>query len=1101
MRSRLRLTGDARAWVSARHPVITRMSVDMHLAGSEVATVSLGGDRLLVGRERELGELRAGLDEALVGRGALIVLMGEPGIGKTLLTEALAAEAARSGAHAVWGRCWAGGGAPAYWPWMQILGRVDCGAAVVLEEGTGEGIAPAQPGSARVAVFRCVVDRIAAAGAQRPLLLALDDLQAADAPSLLLLRFIARQLAELPVLVVGTCPEAGGAAGQGGTPLLEALTDGRRLPLRGLGEADVACMVEHRTGQRASLAVVRRVHRLTEGNPLFVDEIVRLWAAEVAAGAGAAGSAAVRVPRTVREAIRHRLEGLPAVAVDALAIAAVAGREFDAVLLSDLGGPPAQALTTALDAALGAGVLEGVGGDRYRFAHGLMREVVYERLTPNRRAELHVNLARRIESEPEVAARVSELAHHYRRAVPAVEVALAVEWSLRAARQALDVLAYEDSAAHAMGALELQAGGSERVELLLVLGDAQMATGEMDAARAAFARAAQTARELQAPQLLARAALGFGSGRAAWAKRGVDTELVNLLQEARAALCDSGLRAALLARLAEELLHLGNSERPDELSRDAVALARGGADDVALTRALGARLLATLRSGSLIHRGGLIAELRASAERSEDIEALHSAYLWQVNEGLERGDRAAVEEARERLGELVGRTRQPHQLWSAEIIEGMLALLDGRLSDAERHVEAALSAAEGVVPLAAQMHGIQLMALRREQGRLVELEPVAREAAASHPAALPWRCAWIGLLCETGREAEARRELARLPDDAFEVAAMSLAWVAVAMQLAEICARLGESTRAGELYAALAPYAGEVAVVSFSVLCWGASDRYLGLLAGALGRWEDAERHFDTAQVLHAGLASALWTARTEADRAAVRMASGDDAGARAAAQVALALAEDRGLVAIADRARAVLARPLARSPVAKRATPAPEVLLFRREGQLWTIGDPAAPVRLPDYRGLSYVAALLDRPGEEHLAAELAGALSAREEPVLDPAARAAFAARLDQLRIDAEDAERFGDGERAALAHAELDVLAAELGRAVGLRGRDRRLPGPAERARSSVTKAIRAAIRRIATQEPALAEHLNNSIRTGTFCSYRRDTRHPVTWQVTL
>jgi len=149
----------------------------------------------------------------------------------------------------------------------------------------------------------------------------------------------------------------------------------------------------------------------------------------------------------------------------------------------------------------------------------------------------------------------------------------------------------------------------------------------------------------------------------------------------------------------------------------------------------------------------------------------------------------------------------------------------------------------------------------------------------------------------------------------------------------------------------------------------------------------------------------------------------------------------------------------------------------------------------------LSYVAALLDRPGEEHLAAELAGALSAREEPVLDHAARAAFAARLDQLRIDAEDAERFGDGERAALAHAELDVLAAELGRAVGLRGRDRRLPGPAERARSSVTKAIRAAIRRIATQEPALAEHLNNSISTGTFCSYRRDTRHPVTWQVTL
>ena len=162
-----------------------------------------------------------------------------------------------------------------------------------------------------------------------------------------------------------------------------------------------------------------------------------------------------------------------------------------------------------------------------------MREVVYQRLAPDRRVALHLDLARRIESGPDQHARISELAHHARRAVPSVEVSIALDWSLRAARRALEVLAYEEAAAHAAGALELGPGGREGAEALLVLGEARMAAGEADAARSAFARAADRARELEAPELLADAALGLGSGTAAWAKRGVDTELVGLLAEAR----------------------------------------------------------------------------------------------------------------------------------------------------------------------------------------------------------------------------------------------------------------------------------------------------------------------------------------------------------------------------------------------------------------------------------------------------------------------------------------------------------------------------------------------------------------------------------------
>jgi hypothetical protein len=1079
----------------------------MTLVLSQVATVPLGGDRLLVGRERERRELACGLQEAIEGRGSLFMLAGEPGIGKTMLIEALAAEADASGARTVWGRCWEGGGAPAFWPWLQVLGHVDPDAVAPLEDGTGTGVAPAESASARLAVFRRVSDRLAAVARRQPLLLALDDLHAASAPSLLLLRFLARELPGLPVLAVGAFREAEGAGDHRRAGLLEALArEGRRLPLRGLGEAEVARIVEHRTGQGASLALVRRVHGLTEGNPLFVEEVARVRAAEMAAGAIPVGATDVRPPRGVRDAICGRLDPLPAATTDVLSIAAVVGREFDMALLADLGALPAHGLSAAIEAARVAGVIEPVGGADYRFAHGLMREEIYRRLAPGRRAELHLDLARRIQSGPDVEARVYELAHHLRRAVPSVEAAVARSWSMRAARRALDVLAYEEAAAHAAGALDLGPEGRERAEMLLVLGEARMAAGEVEAARVAYVQTADAARALQEPELLAAAALGLGSGAAAWAKRGVDAELVDLLEEASALLAEPSQRAGVLARLAEELMQSTASERVEQLSSEAVALARAAADDAALTRALPARLLATLTSASVDQRAELIGELRASAERSGSIEAVHSACLWGINQGLERGDRVAVEEARGRLRTLVRRTRQPHQLWSAAITEGMLALLDGRLAEAERSIATALSTAEGVVSLAPQMHGIQLMTLRREQGRLAELEPAARDAVAAHPASLSWRCALIGMLCETGREADARREMARLPAGAFQVEEMGPEWVAVALLLVEACARLGERERAAMLYAALSPYAGQVAVASFSVLCRGAVDRYLGLLAGALGRVSVAERHFDAAQGLHAGLASALWSARTEADRARVRADGGERAGARAAAETALALAEDRGLVAIATRARAVLGSAAARPVQAAARTAAAgshsasDVLVFRREGQLWTIGDPAAPLRLPDSRGLGYIAELLTRPGQEQLSLELAGALSAGEQPVLDAEARAAYSARVDDLRAEVQNAERFGDPERASRAGAELEVLAAELGRAVGLRGRDRRLAGPAERARSSVTKAIRSSIRRIAKHDPTLAGHLDGAVRTGTYCVYRPDPRHPMTWQVT-
>jgi tetratricopeptide (TPR) repeat protein len=1053
--------------------------------------------RTMVGRERELKELRLALTDARAGHGAFCLLTGEVGIGKTRLAEALASEAGLAGMRVAWGRCWTGGGAPAYWPWIEVLGRLDPAAETLLGGSpAGEVDPPPEPASARFGLFRKVTERLAAMAAEGPLLLAIDDLQAADAPSLLLLGFIARRVSEMPAVILATSRESAADEDQRG--LLDDLTAaGRRIPLGGLAEAETGRLVEHHLGHSPGRGVVHRICTITEGNPLFVEEVSRLRAAQTSAGLCEAASLDVAIPRSVLETIGARVDAMRSGSTDVLGVAAVAGREFDADVLADVAGLSAAEVASQLRRGVGAGVVVSTGGRRYRFTHELLRQVLSERLDPSRRAGLHLRFARLLEAGREPHAPVSELAHHYRCAVPAADVGLAIDWSLQAARASLGALAYEEAAAHAQSALRLDPAGPAQAELLLVLGTARWASGEGARARQPIARAFALARDLGTPDLLARAALAFGGGAGGWASRSPDPALVEMLREAVKAEPAPRLEAQLLARLGEERLQAGVREEASELTRRALVLARESADDAALSRALDARLLTTLRSTSRHERSAFAAELQGAAERCGSAEARHKAFLWQLNLALERADHEGVQRARAGLSEVVGLTRQPHQLWSAEVTEGMLALLDGRLDTAERHIERAPAVAEGVVPTAPQMQGVQLIALRREQGRLAELEPVIRGVATAPGGGLSRRCAWIGMLCELGRDDEARRELALLPaqlpagDD----------WVAAVLMLAEICWRLQEPERASGLYSALVPYADEVAVVSFSVLCRGATDRYLGLLAATAGRYADAETHFDAAQRLHAGLESALWTARTEVDRAAVRSAAGDRTGARRAAEAALGLADDRGLVAIADRARRLLGRIDTGDTAAVRPPVAREVLVFVHDQGLWEIGAADALIRLPDARGLGYIAELLAHPGEERFAAELAGVLVASEQPVLDPIAKAAYRSRLTDLRVEIEAAERFGDHERGARVQAELDALTTELSRAVGLRGHDRRLSAPAERARSSVTKAIRAAIRRITERDTALGQHLDVAIRTGTFCSYQPDARHPIDWRVTM
>ncbi len=1048
------------------------------------------GGPVLVGRERERAELGTALDAAAGGRGTVQALVGPPGIGKTVLAQAVVAEALAAGWRTGWGRCLTDAGAPAYWPWRQALGGVDREAAALLEAGRPGAETldspelPAEPASARLGLFARLSQRLRELAADRPILLVLDDLHASDVASLSLLRFFCAEVLTMPGLVLSTWRES--------ERLGAVAHEVAVIPLRGLSEPEAAELTRHHLGRRPPVSLVRRIHRLSEGNPLFIAAVARQRAAEEHAGMVAPDASAVRLPATVAEAIARQLEPLSVASADTLATAALLGREVDPGLVAEVaeGAESSLSATVAdLEQAAGAGLLERADQGGYRFVHGLIRDVALERLSPARRAALH---ARAVQALGARSADAATLAHHLRGAGPEAHEA-AIEWSLKAARHALDVLAYEEAAAQAGEALALPVAGRRRIELLLLLGDARTAAGEIEAGRAALVQAGHEAQKLGDARLVVAAALGLGRGTPAWAGPGGDPEFVALAAHALTGPVPPVQRACLLARLAEDEAAARRFQDAEARSAEAVAQARHSGDDVALTRALTARLLATLPAAEPAGRQVLVRELAASAMRSDDMDVQFDACLWSLHGGLEAGERAAVLESRQRMQEIAERTRQPHQLWHVSVVSAMVALIDGRLADSEDLAQRALSEGQGVVALGPAIHAIQLIAVRREQGRLGELEPMLRQASAAQPAAVSWRLAWLGALSEQGADGLARTELRRLDAGVFAIDPADYEWPGRITLLAELCARLGELDRAEILYKALAPHAEQVAVASLSALCRGSVDHYLGLLAGALGRRADAERHFDAAQALHERLGSPLWIARTEADRAAMRAACADSAAARRAADKALEVADVLGLAAIAARAREALAGPLPASGA--------DILIFSREGELWAIGDPAAAVRVKDARGLGYIARLLCAPGQELLAAELAGATASGDDAVLDEEAKAAYRTRIEELRERAASAARFGDAAAARRADAELEALAAELRRAVGLRGRDRHLAGPAQRARSSVTKAIRSAIRRLADADPALAQHLDSAIRTGTFCRYVPDARHPIDWRVTM
>jgi tetratricopeptide (TPR) repeat protein len=567
-----------------------------------------------VGRQREMGELKAALEEALSGQGRLVMLTGEPGIGKTRTAQELAFHAEARGTQVLWGWCYEEAGAPPYWPWVQPLhsyiqqqdpdqlrSQMGPGAANIAEiipevhAKLSDLNPPPDPGSpeeARFRLFESITSFLKNAAQSQLLVLVLDDLQWADKSSLLLLQFLARQLGESHLLVVGCYRDLELSRQH---PLSESMAQLSRLPvfqrelLLGMSQEDTGQFIEMTIGTRPSPQLVETIHAHTEGNPFFLKEMTRLlsergelMAAEIGEPDG------IRMPEGVREVIGQRLNQLSESGHETLTIASVIGREFDFRLLRTLSDETTdEQLLGVIDEALAACLVEELPGgrERYRFSHALIQQTLAEELSSSRKVRWHARIGKALEDlyGVDVEAHAAELVYHFAKAESVLGTQKLVRYSLMAGERALAAYAWEEALEHfqqGLAAKEGQPTDAETTKLLFGLGRAQAATLELhnvQEAVATLSRALDYCAE--AKHVNQAVAIAEYHLPAVAARYGVATQLV--ARALKLVPSDSHAAGRLLSRYGWELGRFQrNHEGAQEAFNQALAIAHRDKDEV-----------------------------------------------------------------------------------------------------------------------------------------------------------------------------------------------------------------------------------------------------------------------------------------------------------------------------------------------------------------------------------------------------------------------------------------------------------------------------------------------------------------------------------------
>ncbi len=799
-----------------------------------------------VGRRTELERLHASWAGVQMHSDRRIVLVaGEPGIGKTRLAGEFASTVLGHGAIVLIGRCSEEPLAP-YEPYADALAWAGLGD--VLEPGGSDDA------GARHRLFDAVDSALTSLAASAPLLLVIDDFHWADHATLLLTTFLLRSKRRAPLLLLGTYR---GTELSRLTPLTGALAELKRdgvldrIDLRGLAVDDVAELTRAALG---SDELAARVHARANGNAFFTEEILRELAE----------SGADDVPESVRHAVSVRLSRMSVAANELIAASAILGLEHDARALQATSALDVDAAEEALDEILRAQLLRRAADPhRFEFTHALVREAVYDECNVLRRGRLHRRAAEAL-TELGEDRHLEEIAMHLFEAASTADARRAAEMLVRAGRRAIDRLAYEDAAERfdrALEAMELANVADESGPILLARGDALLRAGETGAARGAFTSARELARRYGDDVLLAEAALGFAGLGIAIVD--LDSDTIARLEEALDRVNDSVLRSRLQARLAVELYYAPDRTRSEVLSAEAVATAEASGDARALAWSLGARHVALWRPDRVEERLATADEMIRAAREGGDRHAELQGHNWRVTDLFELGDMAAWR------AETIGHARLAAELalpvfqWYTPLWKSVEAMIDGRYDDAERlsaeAEEAGVRAGDRNAKLFADM--VRFCAqIEREAFDEIDIDFV-QDKVANSPAGIAYRGSYSWILAGRGETERARCELAATMAASHSFDAN---WLSLQAECAEASVLTADPTHAATLYERLRPYAGRPVTAGRAVNSYGAVDRALGGLAALLGRRDVAIAHLEDAIRVNEALGCRVWRARAE---------------------------------------------------------------------------------------------------------------------------------------------------------------------------------------------------------------------------------------------
>ena len=894
-----------------------------------------------VGRAKERARLSEVWETASRGDRRVILVAGEGGIGKTRLATDLALDAHASGATVLYGHFDDEVGA-AYEAWSEALQRLvdntpteilqahvleyggDLSRLVVLPLEDVPKSRSSDPETERYLLFRSVGSLLEKASHEEPVLLFLDDLHWADSASLALLKHVISNVINARVLVLCTYRDSDLPTGH---PLGSLLADLRRIggiewvALEGFEHAEVVALMEAAAGHELDLAGLQLADALaneTDGNPFFMREMLLHLVESGGLVQGADGRyvltaevGALGLPGGVRDVIGQRVQRLGDRAAEVLRSAAVIGRQFDLELLASVLDMDEDDLLDVVEPAISAAVLREsteVQG-RFIFSHALTNRTLYEELSRTSRANLHHRIAQALEAlyGDRLDDRLPELAFHWSEATKGVDVPKAVEYARRAGERELQQLAPNVAIGwFTQGLDQLSALGDghhqERCELLILLGEAERQAGE-PAYRDTLLEASTLAEQIVDPDRMARAVLA-NTGVYGFTTLGTaDAPKVTALRAALAAAPNtSSFRARLLAQLAAEL-GTDSATDFDEVVRpivdEALTLARATGDLQVLGQVLEMIAYGRTRPDPKDERRELYAEFIRVATALDDPYLIASASFVNCNTIVEDGDVPAFQECVARMQLASASTGQPRLRYMAAIASVFEAQVMGQLAQAEALAGETLAVGmEMGFPLALTYYGAQLGAICLEQGRLGEVIDLYLQAADT--SGIPTLEAIATFyLCELGRAEEASQRIAKAARDDFQLPRDFL-YLTGLVRWAESAAIVGDLAAASLLYDRLLPYRDRV--VNSAVVIQGSAEMYLGRVAHALGRVDDAIAHLATAVGVHEAMQSPLCLARTclyQAEALASRGTPEDLRQGRHHLDRALDLAAHHGGVAI----------------------------------------------------------------------------------------------------------------------------------------------------------------------------------------------------------